>query len=597
VNRAFPVGFSKRLRLFHSDGVGQGYSAGRLDALDWSTSDSEGIKISHTPVSNDVKDTQSAWKLPQAPALPSAVVIGGDEKEIARFSPKSPPSKTRSQNKEPKSPTLEDNDDNIDDDEEEEEDGSVKDSVRSRRDQYQEHHTEKRDKDTECRIHVWDLGADVAPTLGLPRCNITDIWTFDQPGNGIEGMYSTRHQDAPHSVGFWVADAVRRSRHYETNIKYADIILLDTHCYESWYFALQQKYNANQDSDSLNPINELSLQISKLFVEGVMVSPQFLQSKGKKFALVRPTLGAPPGAMLDTCAKFRSSFLIASERGIFCDNDRDRAFHGQSVIAPLVASLNPDDDSAVHVTPLEERQTLLYLPIPCSSSSLNKLQQRSLTEKSASAVLLDSVEQSISNPGDVPGGLDDVVVVPRQEICSISTSRRAKIIEGMRSARFCGILPSEDRQADVFLPLAIQAGCVPVFLGPPFHSMPLALDIDYSSIAIFVHIVDHTKSIWKIDELSMQDGDLEPDQKIRQSPVEVPSVIDAIRHLRNIPATHAQSMFNALNMERERFVYDSTSEDSAGNTIIKRMCEHSKQMKQNSGKKLQVVTPQPSKQE
>ena len=580
----FPVGFSKRLRLFHGDEVGQGYSAGRLDALDWSTSDSAGVKISHRHDSNDTKDSKSAWRLPQAPTRPSPVVIGGDEKEkeIARSSPKSPPSTSRTPKKKPIKPTSEARDD-----------ANNKFSVSSVKDQYkyQQQHAEE---DIECRIHVWDLGADLAPALGLPTCNVTDIWTFDRPGKGIEGIYSFKHQDAPHSVGFWVAAAVRRSRHYETNIKLADLILLDTHCYESWYFALQQKSSVNQESDGLNPINELSLQISRLFVEGVMVSPQFLQSKGKKFALVRPSLGAPPGAMLDTCAKFRSSFLIASERGIFCDNDRDRAFHGQSVIAPLVANVNPDDDTedeSTGVTPLEERQTFLYLPIPCSSSSLKKLQQRSLTARTASAVLLDSVEQSLSNPGDVSGGLDDVVVVPRQEVCPMSTSNQTTIIEGMRSARFCGILPSEDRQADVFLPLAIQSGCVPVFLGPPFHSMPLALDIDYSSIAIFIHIVDHTKSIWNIDEMSMQDGDLEPDQKIRQSPVEVPSVIDAIRHLRNIPATHTRSMFNALNKEREKFIYDSISEDSAGNTIIKRMCEYSKQMKQNGGK-----LPQPSKQ-
>ena len=35
-----------------------------------------------------------------------------------------------------------------------------------------------------------------------------------------------------------------------------------------------------------------------------------------------------------------------------------------------------------------------------------------------------------------------------------------------------------------------SAGCVPVFLGPPYNSMPLAYDVDYASIGVHFNITD-----------------------------------------------------------------------------------------------------------
>ena len=48
-----------------------------------------------------------------------------------------------------------------------------------------------------------------------------------------------------------------------------------------------------------------------------------------------------------------------------------------------------------------------------------------------------------------------------------------KQMELYLTSRFCLMLPG-DSQTSRRLPEAVMAGCVPVFLGPPFHSMPLA---------------------------------------------------------------------------------------------------------------------------
>lgn len=80
-----------------------------------------------------------------------------------------------------------------------------------------------------CKIHVWNLGDSLAPTLGMPRCNISEIWQFDRLGHGIAGMEMTVHSEAPHAQGYWLAKAVRESDYYEERLDRADLVVLDTY--------------------------------------------------------------------------------------------------------------------------------------------------------------------------------------------------------------------------------------------------------------------------------------------------------------------------------------------------------------------------------
>ena len=60
----------------------------------------------------------------------------------------------------------------------------------------------------------------------------------------------------------------------------------------------------------------------------------------------------------------------------------------------------------------------------------------------------------------------------------------------MRSTLFCLVLPGDSasarRTSEIFM-----AGCIPVFLGPPFGSMPLADDIDYKASSLFFNVSDY----------------------------------------------------------------------------------------------------------
>jgi hypothetical protein len=117
--------------------------------------------------------------------------------------------------------------------------------------------------------------------------------------------------------------------------------------------------------------------------------------------------------------------------------------------------------------------------------------------------------------------------------------------------------------------------------------MPMVLDVDYSNIALFIHMVDHTRSLWALDEMSMADGDLEPDATIRSNPIEVPNIVDAINHLRNVPAPLAQKLHQATLQESHKFSYHSTGgeQESAVDIAIRLMCDYSTRMQEENKRK------------
>ena len=52
-------------------------------------------------------------------------------------------------------------------------------------------------------------------------------------------MSRTPHQYAPHSAGYWLTSAVRNSKeYYAPDLDKADLVMVDTHCFESQYAAV-----------------------------------------------------------------------------------------------------------------------------------------------------------------------------------------------------------------------------------------------------------------------------------------------------------------------------------------------------------------------
>lgn len=78
---------------------------------------------------------------------------------------------------------------------------------------------------------------------------------------------------------------------------------------------------------------------------------------------------------------------------------------------------------------------------------------------------------------------------------------RRTILDRMRNATFCLSMPG-DSASTRRLSETIMAGCIPVFLGPPYASMPLAGDVAYREFAVFINITDYAG--WLQDPMDWQ---------------------------------------------------------------------------------------------
>jgi Exostosin family len=52
---------------------------------------------------------------------------------------------------------------------------------------------------------------------------------------------------------------------------------------------------------------------------------------------------------------------------------------------------------------------------------------------------------------------------------------------------FCPVLPGDD-QSSQHLTERYLTGCIPVFVGPPFHAMPFSQEISYAASAVFINV-------------------------------------------------------------------------------------------------------------
>jgi len=71
----------------------------------------------------------------------------------------------------------------------------------------------------------------------------------------------------------------------------------------------------------------------------------------------------------------------------------------------------------------------------------------------------------------------------------------------MRRTKYCLLLAGDSvssrRLADIVL-----SGCIPIFLGPPYHNTPLSDWLDYLSLGIFIHALEFdtmwgAREVWR----------------------------------------------------------------------------------------------------
>ena len=442
-----------------------------------------------------------------------------------------------------------------------------------------------------------DPSKELAPDLGLPKCSIKEAWPFDAPGSGVDGFDATPHWAARHASGHWVAEAIRHSPYHTKDIKEADMWYVNTHCYALWHESFWHLAQQDDSAPPFNPFNEVSSTISRLVVEGIMQMKYFTRTAGRRYIISRPTAGTPPGGILDTCARLKRSFLLTSERAVFCDNDRDRAANGDSLILPLVVI------DGVNVTRRSSRKghrdIFLFYKSRCpvdmdaevtkgarGGASVELKHGASMAgEPSMLGQRLLAAMYSELSGSDSSGDDDDDDGVDMSDVdvtCfEDGDPAHTDILAAMRRSVFCPVM-AFGSQATRSLPAAALSGCLPVFFGPYFHALPFAGDINYRSIAVFFNITESGRD--PEPEEGSEDalrpkppGELEPNARLEDIVVEVPSFTAALRYLKSIPGEVIAEMQAVLEVERLKFYYPPLPGDqqsAAGEIIVRRMCEY-----------------------
>jgi hypothetical protein len=456
-----------------------------------------------------------------------------------------------------------------------------------------------------CKIYIVDPSEELAPKLGLPKCKLSEAWPFDQPGQGVDGLDQTPHWAARHAAGHWVAEAIRHSPYYTNNINNADLWYVNTHCYALWHESLW--HYAQQDDSDFNAFNPISTTISRLAVDGIMAMKYFTRTAGRRYVISRPTAGSPPGGLMDTCARLKRSFLLGSERAVFCDNDRDRAAHGDSLILPLVVIEGGLVNVTMSIKKGPPRTTFLYQKSRCSvvppedsySEGAEKLEEEStllypeednaeeLKHGASLAGVPSTLGQRFLAAMHAELGNNDFQSKKNKLLRDVDVSciddddpKQSEILHAMRRAIFCPIL-ALGSQASRTLPAAVLTGCIPVFFGPPFHALPFAGDIDYRNIAMFFNITESGKEPEpETEEERLRPkppGDLEPNAGVLQSIIEVPTFTAAVEYLRSITKERIESMQTVLDKERFKLYYPplpGKKVSAAGKIMLRKMCEY-----------------------
>ena len=433
------------------------------------------------------------------------------------------------------------------------------------------------DEDTgECKIHVLDVNTVVGPTVGARTCNLAykRVWPFSRNNWGIDGVGHLDPEHYQYASEYWLAKAIKESSMYEADPEKADIVFVDMYCYHLAWLAYIHPLG-NRNTTDPEPYMRKTL-------DKIVKSERYTKSKGGDFVFVHPS-PIMKGLFKEEsmCEDLASAFHLVPERSSLCVWTPDAASTGSSLIMPYVATLDLDLESdLLH----NDRDLLIYYRGGCGHPDPSV---RGLF--AAGKMLRYDFVHSLQTERQA----SDIDIKCSCDICDNHTPH-AQVMEGYRRSRFCPILAS-NVQSSRRLSEAVLSGCIPVFIGPPFHSLPLHLDVDYSSMSIFMNV---TNSSW-IDESSPHHlknklvTHLWPldDVKLEDQLIPVDNLYEVVDFLRNVPPEVEAAKRKSVLEQRFKFYYGPVPEKAGGNGVssalgqiaMRHMCRHAAEEKRKRG--------------
>jgi hypothetical protein len=246
------------------------------------------------------------------------------------------------------------------------------------------------------------------------------------------------------------------------------------------------------------------------------------------------------------CEDLAGVFHLVPERSSLCVWTKNAAVQGRAAVIPYVASLDLDVQSNLETTP---RDIFLFFRGGCGHPDPSVRQMFA-----AGKMLRYEFVQAVTAAGEA-----DMQATCSCDICDNHMPHQ-DLQASYRRSRFCPVLAS-NVQSSRRLSEVIMAGCIPVFIGPPFHALPLVGDVDYASMGIFINVtnsdwIDMTSANFLQNSMVTKVWPLE-DAAAAATLVEVASLQEALRYLRNIPRQLETMKRRAVLRERWKLYYSA----------------------------------------
>ena len=95
--------------------------------------------------------------------------------------------------------------------------------------------------DTQCKIAVLDVAEDMAMNnlINARQCELKfkRVWPFSRHRFGIDGVETLQPIDYQYAYEHWIADSIRNSSRFTTDVEAADFVFVDMWCYHVEWLA------------------------------------------------------------------------------------------------------------------------------------------------------------------------------------------------------------------------------------------------------------------------------------------------------------------------------------------------------------------------
>ncbi|PRW51030.1 Dihydrolipoyllysine-residue acetyltransferase component of pyruvate dehydrogenase complex [Chlorella sorokiniana] len=400
----------------------------------------------------------------------------------------------------------------------------------------------------DCKIAVLDVDKEWGHRWGAGTCDLRDPgqWPFAAAGRGIDGADSLAPEAYQYSQEHWLAQAIRNSSRFSPDVATADFVFVDLHCYHTAWMAWL--HPLNEAGRQAQPSPEYHIRRALAALQGMK---RFRETKGGDFGVVHPAPLMKGLLSEDTaCEDLASVLNMVPERQLLCVWTQDSHRAGKSVILPYAAV--SDIDIEAPVVPSAERETFLFFRGGCGSTD------PAVRPYFAAGKMLRWALVRALNAAPQP----DVHAGCTCDICTGHMPHK-ELVQRMGRSVFCPIVAS-NTQSSRRLSEAILTGCIPVFIGEPFHSLPLASDVDYKSFAVFINVTDTSSWVnasspkWEHNHMIRKAWKLD-DPSLASSMISVARLEDVVGVLRAMPADQVAARQAALLANRLKFWYPAAS--------------------------------------